>query len=135
MSITFPNAFDFKALGEQKRIAKANENSQRALYDKTIQDLTGQRQAALAQLNTAELIAKQTPVELAAARASENQSRARYDASLATLVEVADAEGLLAQAERDDALARLNVWRSLFGLASVQGNLQPFLDVLRAPGP
>jgi outer membrane protein TolC len=135
VTITFPNIFDFKALGAQKQIAKANENSQRALYDKTIQDLTGQVQAALAQLKSARLVAQQTPVELAAARAAETQSRARYAASLATLVEVADAEGLLAQAEMDDALARLNVWRSLFGLAYAQGDLQPFLDVLRSPGP
>jgi outer membrane protein len=135
LTVTFPNVFDFKALSTQKQIAKANENSQRALYDKTIQDLTGQVQAALAQLKSAQLVAQQTPTELAAARASETQSRARYDASLATLVEVADAEGLLAQAEMDDALARLNVWRSLFGLAYAQGNLQPFLEVLRAPAP
>jgi outer membrane protein len=134
VTVTFPNVFDFKALRTQEQIVKAEENSQRALYDKTIQDLTGQRQAALAQLKAAQLVAQQTPVELSAARASENQSRARYDASLATLVEVADAEGLLAQAEMDDALARLNVWRSLFGLASTQGDLQAFLDVLRVPG-
>jgi outer membrane protein len=134
VTVTFPNVFDFKALRTQEQIAKAEENSQRALYDKTIQDLTGQRQAALAQLKAAQLVAQQTPIELSAARASENQSRARYDASLATLVEVADAEGLLAQAEMDDALARLNVWRSLFGLAYSQGDLQAFLEILRAPG-
>ena len=46
-------------------------------------------------------------------------------------MEVADAEALLAQAEMDDALARLNVWRGLFIVASAQGNLEPFLDVLR----
>ncbi len=135
LTVTFPNVFDFKALSTQKQIAKANENSQRALYDKTIQDLTGQIQVALSQLKSAQLVAQQTPTELSAARASETQSRARYDASLAPVVEVADAEGLLAQAEMDDALARLNVWRSLFGLAYAQGNLQPFLDILRAPAP
>jgi outer membrane protein TolC len=135
VTITFPNVFDFKALGAEKQIAKANELSQQALYDKTIQDLTGQVQTALAQLKSAQLVAQQTPIELTAARASETQSRARYDASLATLVEVADAEGLLAQAEIDDAVARLNVWRSLFGVAYAQGNLQPFLDTLRAPNP
>lgn len=135
LTITFPNVFDFKSLSAEKQMAKATENSQQALYDKTIQDLTGQVQAALAQLKGAELVAQQTPVELAAARASETQSRARYDASLATLVEVAEAEGLLAQAEMDDAVARLNVWRSLFGVAYAQGDLQPFLNVLRAPKP
>jgi outer membrane protein TolC len=131
ITITFPNVFDFKALSAQKQIAQANENSQKALYDKTIQDLTGQVQSALAKLKAARLVAQQTPIELAAARASETQSRARYNSSLATLVEVADAEALLSQAEMDDAVARLSLWRSLFVLASAQGDLQPFLDVLR----
>lgn len=129
-TVTFPNIFDLKALGAEKRGAKANELSQQALYDKAIQDVTGQVQAALAQLKSARLVAQQTPIELAAARAAETQSRARYEATLATLVEVADAEGLLAQAEMDDAIARLNLWRALFSLASAQGNLQPFLDLL-----
>jgi len=135
LTITFPNVFDFRGLSAEKQIAKANERSQRALYDKTIQDVTGQIQAARAKLKSALLVAQQTPIELAAARLSETQSRARYAASLATLVEVADAESLLAQAEMDDAVARLNVWHSLFNLACVQGDLQPFLNVLRTPGP
>lgn len=135
ITITFPNVFDFKALSSQKQIAKAHENAQKALYDKTVQDLTGQVQAALAQLKSAQLVAQQTPIELEAARASETQSRARYDASLATLVEVSDAEALLAQAEMDDAVARLGLWRSLFDLASAQGDLQPFLDILKASHP
>jgi outer membrane protein len=105
------------------------------LYDKTVQDLTGQVQSALAQLKSAQLVAQQTPIELEAARASETQSRARYDASLATLVEVSDAEALLAQAEMDDAVARLGLWRSLFNLASAQGDLQPFLDILKTSHP
>jgi outer membrane protein len=133
ITITFPNVFDFKALSAQKQIAKANENSQKALYDKTIQDVTGQLRSALAQLKSARLVAQQTPIELSAARASETQSRARYNASLAPLVEVADAEALLSQAEMDDAVARLSLWRSLFAVASAQGDLQPFLDVLRTP--
>ena len=133
LTITFPNVFDFKALSAQKQMAKANERSQQALYDKTIQDLTGQVQAALAELKSAQLVAQQTPIELAAARAAETQSRARYAASLATLVEVADAEGLLAQAEMDDAVARLKVWHGLFNVAYAQGDLQPFLNVLRGP--
>jgi outer membrane protein TolC len=132
VTVAFPNVFDFKALSAAKRIAKANERAQQALYDKTIQDLTGQLQTALAQLKSARLVAQQTPIELAAARASETQSRARYAASLAPLVEVADAEGLLAQAEMDDAVARINVWRGLFGVAVAQGSLEPFLAMLRA---
>jgi outer membrane protein len=133
VTVLFPNVFDFKNLSTQKQIIKAHENSQRALYDKTIQDLTGQAQAAMAAVKSAKLIAEQTPVELAAARQSENQSKTRYETSLTTIVEVADAEGLLARAESDDAIARVNVWRSLFSLAAAQGDLQPFWDMLKAP--
>ncbi len=134
-TITFPNVFDFKALSAEKQMTKATENSQRALYDKTIQDVTGQVQAALAQLKGAQLVAQQTPIEFAAAQTTETQSRARYAASLATIVEVADAEGLLAQAQMDNALARLNVWRGLFGLAYAQGDLRPFLNILQGRQP
>lgn len=135
ITITFPNVFDFKALSAQKQIAKANEGTQKAVYDKTIQDLTGQVKSALVQLKSAQLVAQQTPIELAAAQTSETQSRARYEASLATLVEVADAEGLLAQAEMDDAVARLSLWRSLFAVAAAQGDLQPFLKLLQSQNP
>ena len=122
--------FGFKALSAQKQISKANERSQKAHYDQTIQDLSGQIQAARDQLKAAQLVAQETPTELAAARQSETQSRARYQSGLATLVEVADAENLLAQAEMDDSIARLNVWHGLFAVASAQGNLQDFLQLL-----
>jgi outer membrane protein len=134
-TITFPNVFDFKARSAEQQMTKATENSQRALYDKTIQDVTGQVKAALAQLNGAQRVVQETPVELTAAQATETQSRARYQASLATIVEVADAEGLLAQAQIDDAVARLNVWRGLFGVAYAQGDLQPVLNLLRGKKP
>jgi len=130
ITILFPDVFSFKALSAQKQIAKADEQSQKAHYDEAIQDVTGGVQSARDQLSAAVLIAQETPTELAAARQSETQSRARYDSSLANLVEVAEAENLLAQAEIDDAVARLNVWRGLFGVAYAQGNLQGFLQVL-----
>jgi hypothetical protein len=44
---------------------------------------------------------------------------------------MAGAQRLLAQAEADDALARLAVWRALLAAAQANGNLGPFLDRLR----
>ncbi len=67
-------------------------------------------------------------MQLASARAAEQQATARYQAGLSTAVEVAEAQRLLAQAEAEDALARLGVWRALLGLAAAQGSLEPFLD-------
>ena len=135
ITIMFPDVFGFKALSAEKQISKANEQSQKAHYDQAIQDLSGEIQAARDQLKAAQLVAQETPIELAAARQSETQSRARYESSLATLVEVADAENLLAQAEMNDSIARLNVWHGLFAVASAQGNLQDFLQVLRGAPP
>jgi outer membrane protein len=65
---------------------------------------------------------------LQASQDAERQARARFQAGLATLVDVAEAQRLLVSAEIDDSLARLTIWRSLERLAAAQGNLQPFLD-------
>ena len=132
ISVVFPNLFDFPALRDQKRMAQAQERSQEAKYQQTLQDLSGHIAAAQASFAAALQVAKNTPIELAAARQAETQSRARYQAGLTNLVEVAEAEALLAQAERDDALARLNMWRALFDVAGTQGNLEPFLAILRS---
>ena len=78
-------------------------------------------------VQAARAIAANTPVQLAAAQQSEAQARARYQAGLASIVEVADAQSLLAQAEVQDQLARVDVWRALLAEAVAQGDLAPFL--------
>ncbi|SPF45295.1 hypothetical protein SBA4_3350015 [Candidatus Sulfopaludibacter sp. SbA4] len=40
---------------------------------------------------------------------------------------MAEAQRLLTQAEIDDALARLGVWRGLLGIAAAAGDLEPFI--------
>jgi outer membrane protein len=130
LTVTFSllDAFSIRA---RKAIETANQRAEAARYDQTIQDLTGQLRKAQASLRGARQVAEYTPVELQAARETELQQRARYQAELATLVEVADAQSLLVQAETDDALARLAVWQNLASVAAAQGDLQPFLDSLR----
>ena len=75
-------------------------------------------------------IAANTPIELSSAQASEQQQQARYRSGLATVVDVAAAEGVLAQAEADNVIAQLSVWRGELGVATAQGDLQPFLKML-----
>ena len=77
--------------------------------------VTSQQQTAAALLQAARAIAANTPVQLAAAQQSESQARARYQAGLASIIEVADAQSLLAQAEVQDQLARVDVWRGAAG--------------------
>ena len=62
---------------------------------------------------------------------NEQQATARYQAGLGTILEVADAQRLLTQAESDDAIARLNVWRGLLQVAASEGTLDPFLARLQ----
>jgi outer membrane protein TolC len=99
-------------------------------YQQTMDDLSSQVEQAQATLSGARQVAENTPVEVAAARQSEQQQRTRFQSSLATVVDVAVAESVLTQAESDDAIARLNVWRALAGLAVARGDVTPFLNLL-----
>jgi outer membrane protein len=93
--------------------------------------LTAQAERAKAAYDSAVLIGQNTPVELEAARLGETQATARYRAALAPIVEVAEAQRLLLQAETEDKLARLTVWRAMLGEALAQGDLEPFLELAR----
>jgi len=129
LTVTFP-VFDIFTIRSKKAIEAANERAEKARYDQTLQDLTGQLRKAQASLDGARKVAENTPLELEAAHTTEAQVRARYQAGLATLVDVSDAESLLVQAEIDDALARLAVWQNLASVAAAQGDLGPFLQLL-----
>jgi outer membrane protein TolC len=96
-----------------------------------LDDLSVAVQQAQAELEGAREAAQNTPIELTAAQQSEQQQRARFQSGLATVVDVTAAETLLVQAEADDAVARINVWRALAQLAAAQGDLSPFLTQLQ----
>jgi outer membrane protein len=134
VTVTFP-VLDLFSVHSRKTVEAANERAEQARYDQTLQDLTGQLRKAQASLEGAIKVAENTPFELEAARTTETQVRSRYQAGLATLVEVSDAESLLVEAEIDDALARLAVWQNLASVAAAQGDLGPFLQSLRGKTP
>jgi outer membrane protein len=125
------SVLDFPSLHFKKQIEQSNERAQRAEYDKTLQTLTAQSERAKAAYDSAVLISQNTPVELEAARLGETQANTRYQAALAPILEVAEAERLLLQAEIEDNLARLTVWRAMLGEALAQGDLRPFLELAR----
>ncbi|MDQ6708855.1 MAG: TolC family protein, partial [Acidobacteriota bacterium] len=108
-------------------VEAANERAQAARYSQVVQDLNADVAKARAILNGSRRIAQNTPVQLEAARATEQQATARYKAGLGNIAEVAEAQRLLTQAEIDDSLARLAVWRALLGVAAAQGDLTGFL--------
>jgi outer membrane protein len=133
VQVVFPNAFDFSSLHARKAAASASTRAEAALYDEALLTVASQQQAAAALLQAARAVAASTPIQLAAAQQSETQARARYTAGLASIVEVADAQGLLAQADAQDQLARLDVWRALLATAVAGGDLTSFIDVVRQP--
>ena len=129
VQMTF-SAFDFFRVRAEKRVQAANVRAEQASYAQLVDDLSAGVQQAQARLAGARQAALNTPVELSAAQQSEAQQRARFQAGLATVVDVAAAESLLVQAEADDAVARLNVWRAMAGVAAARGDLTPFLSRL-----
>lgn len=131
VQIVFPNVFDFANLRARKAAAAATTRAESALRDEALLTITAQQDAALATVQTARAIAANTPVQLAAARQSEAQARARYDAGLATLNELAEAQSLLTQAEVQDSMARVDVWRALLSQAVANDSLASFLTLLR----
>lgn len=130
VSVTFP-AFDVFNVNARKRVETQNELAENARYAQTIQTLTTQDARARALMKAAVAIAQNTPLERQAATDAESRARARYENGLASITEVAEAQRLLAQAEADDAVARLGVWRALLAAAQVRGDLKPFLDQIK----
>ena len=129
VTITFP-AFDIFGLRARRRVEDYNAQAEQARYDQTIQTLKTQDAKARALIEAALSRAENTPIQLKAAQETELRARVRYENGLANVTEVAEAQRLLAQAEADDAVARLAVWRALLIAARAQGDLQPFLDQL-----
>jgi outer membrane protein len=122
VTATFP-LFDWFAVRERTRVEAQNERAERAAYDRVVRELATRSEQASAELDGARRVAENTPIQLASARVLQEQSRARYDAGLADVVEVADAQRLLLQAEVADAMARLGVWRALVTDAAARGDL------------
>lgn len=128
-SVSFP-AMDYFKIKAQKRMAVQNEQAQRANYDLAIQVLTQKDARAKVLLENARRIADETPVLIKAAKENEIKALERYRVGLSTIVEVAEAERILARAEVEDAVAEVRVWRSILAVAYAQGNLSPFMALV-----
>jgi outer membrane protein TolC len=108
------------------RAASASKASAVAHRDQTSLAIAGQLASATAILQGAQRISNQTPTTLASARTAEQQAVARYHTGLSSIVDVAETQRLLAQAEIDDAVARIEVRRALLLLARASGDLSAF---------
>lgn len=129
LTMTF-SIFDLAALHQREKIEKANEEIEKARYEELMQEVAGKQVQARALLESALEVARETPIKLKAARDGQAQFMARYRAGLMNIVDIANAQQLLAQAESEDALARLGIWQAILKRVIAQGNLQPFLKLV-----
>lgn len=126
LTVTFP-VMDKFAIQEQEAMQSANIRTTQAQYQLVTTNLQVQFDTALATLAGARRVAANTPIEVSSASVAVRQATARYQSGLAPIDDVAQARRLLVQAQIDDALARLNVWRARLQVESSRGNIQPFL--------
>lgn len=129
LSLTF-STMDYFSIRARQQAEEGSARAERARADEVYLGLKMQAARLQAVVDTARKIAANTPLQLKAAQDAQTQARTRYDAGLGTLTEVAESQRLLAQAEIDDALARLGVWRALAAASRVQGDLEPFLRLV-----
>jgi len=121
---------DLPSVRAQRRIETARMVSETARLRMVKQNLTAEQSKAKARLEGAREMVATVRVQHSAASEVYEQAQARYRSGLADLMEVVDAQRVYQQAEIDDALARLAVWRAQLGVAIAAGDLAPFLKLL-----
>jgi outer membrane protein TolC len=125
---------DIPTIRARARAASAVHGAAVARREETVVAIAGQLKSASAVLEGARRVAKQTAPTLAAARTAQEQAVARFRTGLAPVVDVADAQRVLAQAELEDVIARLEVRRALLLVGRASGDLGPFLARIRSGG-
>lgn len=126
LTVTFP-LFALPSIRAQAAQEEAIGRSAAASYRQVLADLQAQFEAAESTLVQARGIAAETPKEIADARTGFEQANAQYRAGLTGVVAVAEAQRFLAQAEIDNSLAHLSVWRALLEIQIAQGDVSSFL--------
>ena len=90
-------------------------------------NLQARLNTALATLDGARRIAANTPVEVSSAPGGRPTGHGAVSGGTGDIDDVAEAQRLLVQAEIDDALARLSVWRATAWYRDSRGDIQPFV--------
>jgi outer membrane protein len=127
VNITFP-FMDFASIHAREASQASTLVATQAQEQLTSRELQEQFAQAAAALRASRAVAENIPIALSSAQTSFAQANARYKAGLSAIDDLAQAQRLLVQAQIDDSIARLNVWRAFLHLQAVRGDLQPFLQ-------
>lgn len=120
--------FDWKRYRSVKELRDHRVEEARARESEASIELRTLIEQARIAFETSIAISKKTPEAVRAARELLTQSEVRYRTGLGTITELAEAQRTFQQAEVDDALARVSVWRAAYGMAAARGDLKEFLD-------
>ncbi|MBS1488709.1 MAG: TolC family protein [Bacteroidetes bacterium] len=100
-------------------------------YNEETLKTEGEVERARVRYNVALEVARQAPVQLEAAQDAYLQAQARYNAGMATILELTQTFTVLNRAEVDLAIAQGNVWRAVNLYAAATGNLDVFTSNLK----
>lgn len=129
VSYSFP-ILEYYPLRAQKAMANSNEKAARADYEVAMLLLEKKDASSRIKLEQARKIAAETPRLVDAARVREIKVLKRYGVGLTNVVTLADAEKTLAEAEVENAIAQVGVWRSILALGYAQGDLATFFRLI-----
>ena len=129
------SAMDFFGIRARRKAEASATLAEQARYDQVVNTLKAQDTRARILLDSARKIAANTDIQVKAAQETLTRAKVRYEYGLTNIVEVADAQRLLAQAEIDAAVSKLAVWRAMLAGAKLQGDLKPFLAKVSVPRP
>lgn len=129
VSLSFP-MMEYFPLKYEKRMAYSHQMAAQANLNLAMQVLEKRDARARIMLDAARKVAEQTPILVQSAEVKEVKTMKRYRAGLTNMVAVAEAEKSLAEAEVADAIAQVEVWRSILHIAYLRGELNPFLKLV-----
>jgi len=121
------NFLDIFILKAEKKVQNERIEEQRQDMSLVLQNLKTQAMQARSRVKAAVALAENMPIQVKAAAMAASQAEARYKTGLGSVAQVAEANQVLAQSRAQEAIARVGVWRALLAVASVHGDIKPFL--------
>jgi len=121
------NFLDIFIIKAQKKVQNERIAEQRQDMSLVLQNLKTQDLQSRARVKAALALAANMPIQVNAASMAASQAEARYKTGLGSVAQVAEANQVLAQSRAQEAIARVGVWRALLAVASVHGDIKPFL--------
>ena len=127
LMIDFP-FLDIIRINAEKKVVDERVMAARASYDLALQELKTEDVQACTRLQAATDLASNMPIQVQAAEAAARQAQARYQAGLATVAQVAEANQILADSRVKLAVANVGVWKALLSVSAIHGDIKPFLS-------